>query len=137
SAENAEPGERDVVFSGGFAALNSHFHARGWTDGLPIVPPTRGRIEGFLAFTPRRAEEVLGVPLPAQRAATVWSVAVNGVMAGCLPQHMPILVALAEAMLDKKYGVEHSGNTPGAETLIILNGPIIKELGFNYTQGVM
>ena len=50
---------------------------------------------------------------------------------------MPILVALAEAMCDPIYGVEHSGNTPGAETLIILNGPIIKDLKFNYEQGVL
>ena len=50
---------------------------------------------------------------------------------------MPILVALVEAMADPRYGVEHSGNTPGAETLIILNGPIIKELGFNYEQGAL
>jgi hypothetical protein len=62
---------------------------------------------------------------------------VNGVMAGCRPEYMPILVALAEAMADPIYGVEHSGNTPGAEALIILNGPIIKELGFNYQQGVL
>jgi hypothetical protein len=50
---------------------------------------------------------------------------------------MPILVALAEAMADPMYGVEHSGNTPGAETLIVLNGPIIKQLGFNFEQGVL
>jgi hypothetical protein len=50
---------------------------------------------------------------------------------------MPILVALAEAMADPDYGVEHSGNTPGGETLITLNGPIIKELNFNYEQGVL
>jgi hypothetical protein len=50
---------------------------------------------------------------------------------------MPVLVALADAMADPEYGVEHSGNTPGGETLIILNGPVVKSLGFNYTQGVM
>ena len=58
-------------------------------------------------------------------------------MAGCRPEYMPVLVALIEAMADPAYGVEHSGNTPGGETLIIVNGPIIKQLGFNYTQGVM
>jgi len=58
-------------------------------------------------------------------------------MAGCRPEYMPVLVALIEAMADHDYGVEHSGNTPGGETLIILNGGIIKQLGFNYTQGVM
>ena len=75
--------------------------------------------------------------LPDRRRATVWNVAVNGVMAGCRPEYMPILVALVEAMADPRYGVEHSGNTPGAETLIILNGPLIKELGFNYEQGAL
>ena len=133
----AEPGERDIVFRGGFEQVNDFFCDNEWSDGLPIVPPTRERVERFLAFTERRADEVLGVMQPDNRAATVWSVAVNGVMAGCRPEYMPVLVALVEAMADPDYGVEHSGNTPGSETLIILNGPIIKRLGFNYTQGVL
>ena len=133
----AEPGERDSVFSGGFEEVNDYFYDNEWSDGLPIVPPTRERVERFLNFTDRKADEVLGVMLPDNRAATVWSVAVNGVMAGCRPEYMPILVALIEAMADPNYGVEHSGNTPGSETLIILNGSIIKRLGFNYTQGVL
>jgi hypothetical protein len=133
----AEPGPRDVVFAGSFEEVNDHFCDNEWSDGLPIVPPTRERVERFLAYTDRSADDVLGVMLPDNRAATVWSIAVNGVMAGCRPEYMPILVALVEAMADPTYGVEHSGNTPGSETLIILNGPIIKELGFNYTQGVL
>ena len=91
----------------------------------------------FLRFCDRPGETALGVLLPDRRRATVWNVAVNGVMAGCRPEYMPILVALVEAMADPRYGVEHSGNTPGAETLIILNGPLIKELGFNYEQGAL
>jgi len=75
--------------------------------------------------------------LPDNRAATIRNVAINGVMAGCRPEYMPVLVALAEAMCDPDYGVEHSGNTPGAETLIILNGPVVRELGLNVEQGVM
>ena len=133
----AEPAEREIVCKGTFEEVNDAFYDRDWTDGLPIVPPTRSKIEAFLKFTSRKPEEVLGVMLPDRRAATVWSIAVNGVMAGCRPEYMPILVALVEAMCDEDYGVEHSGNTPGAETQIILNGPIIKQLGFNYTQGVM
>jgi len=132
-----EPAMRDVVFTGGFDEVNQYFLDREWSDGLPIVPPTRERVEAFLRHTRRGADDVLGVLLPDNRAATVWSIAVNGVMAGCRPEYMPVLVALVEAMADPRYGVEHSGNTPGGETLIILNGPIIKELGFNYTQGVM
>ncbi len=132
-----EPSARDIIVSGSFEEVNDYFYDHQLSDGLPIVPPTQERIEAFLRFTDRKADEVIGILLPDNRAATVWSVAVNGVMAGCRPEYMPVLVALVEAMADPYYGVEHSGNTPGGETQIILNGPIIKELGFNYTQGVM
>jgi len=132
-----EPGPRDIVFSGSFEDVNDYFVAQSWSDGLPIVPPTLDKIEAFLSFTDRKPDETLGIVLPASRAVTVWATAVNGVMAGCKPEYMPVLLALAEAMCDPIYGVEHSGNTPGAETLIILNGPIIKELEFNYEQGVL
>jgi hypothetical protein len=133
----SEPGARDIVVRGGFKEVNRYFYEHEYSDGLPIVPPTRDAIEAFLRYTGREPDETLGVLLPDQRAATVWSVAVNGVMAGCRPEYMPVLVALIEAMCDPEYGVEHSGNTPGADTLIILNGPIIKQLGFNWTQGAL
>ena len=132
-----EPGARDIVFRGTFEEVNAHFYEREWSDGLPIVPPTVEKIEEFLAFTDKAPEESLGILLPENRAATIWAVAANGVMAGCRPEYMPILVALTEAMADPTYGVEHSGNTPGSDTLIVLNGPIIKDLKFNYTQGVL
>lgn len=135
--EPVEARERDIVVRGSFSEINAYFYRHGLSDGLPIVPPTREAVERFLSFTDRDPNERLGVMLPDRRAATVWNVAVNGVMAGCRPEYMPILVALAEAMADPQYGVEHSGNTPGADTLIILNGPIIKQLDFNYTQGAL
>jgi len=137
ATESDEPDPREVYFRGDFDAVNRHFLEHELSDGLPIVPPTREKIEAFLRFTDRKPDDVIGIMLPDNRAATVWSIAVNGVMAGCRPEYMPVLVALVEAMADPYYGVEHSGNTPGGETLIILNGPIIKELGFNYEQGVM
>ncbi len=132
-----EPSPREIVFEGSFEEVNRHFTECEWSDGLPIVPPTVEKVEEFLAFTDRDPDEVLGVILADNRSVTIWSIAVNGVMAGCRPEYMPVLVALAEAMADPEYGVEHSGNTPGAETLITLNGPIIKQLGFNYEQGVL
>jgi hypothetical protein len=132
-----EPAPGEVLFEGTFEEVNRLFLENGWTDGLPIVPPTMDKIEEFLAFTDRQPQEVLGKMLPDNREATIWNVAVNGVMAGCRPEYMPILVALAEAMADPRYGVEHSGNTPGAETLIVLNGSLIKELNFNYEQGAL
>ena len=137
ATEESEPGARDVVVKGGFEEVNRYFYEHELGDGLPIIPPTRERVEEFLRYTHRDPDEVLGILLPDSRGATVWSIAVNGVMAGCKPEYMPVLVALVEAMADPYYGVEHSGNTPGGETLIVLNGPITRELGFNYTQGVM
>jgi len=132
-----EPAPSDIVIEGNLDEVNRFFYENDWSDGLPIVPPTPERVGEFLRWSPLPAETELGVLLPDQRRATVWNVAVNGVMAGCRPEYMPILVALIEAMADPRYGVEHSGNTPGAETLIILNGPLIKELGFNYEQGAL
>jgi hypothetical protein len=135
--QHIEPQAREIVFKGGWDAVNQHFLSHEWSDGLPIVPPTWAKVQEFLNFTNHAPDEVLGVLLPDNRAATILSIAVNGVMAGCRPEYMPILVALVQAMADPAYGVEHSGNTPGGETLIILNGPIVQQLGFNFKENVL
>ena len=132
-----EPGLRDIVFEGTFEQVNKFFYEREWSEGLPIVPPTVEKVEQFLKFTERSADDVIGKLLPDNREATIWNVAVNGVMAGCRPEYMPVLVAIVEAMTDPEFGQEHLGHTPGTETLIILNGQIIKDLDFNCTQGVL
>ena len=137
ASELVEPEPGEVVFEGTPDEINRFFYENGWSDGLPIVPPTAARVEEFLRHTDRDGDEQLGVLLPDRRSATVRTIAINGVMAGCRPEYMPVLVALIEAMADPRYGVEHSGNTPGAETLIIINGPIIRRLGFNYQQGAL
>ncbi|MBI3938731.1 MAG: hypothetical protein HY323_17305 [Betaproteobacteria bacterium] len=132
-----EPGPREIVFRGALDEVNEHFDANFWSDGLPIVPPTPERVERFLRFTGRLPQEVIGVCPPANREATVWNVAVNGVMAGCRPEYMPILLSVVEAITDPAFKVEDAGSTPGWEPLIVLNGPLIKELDFNSGQGVM
>ena len=91
------------------------FRERGWSDGLPIVPPTRERVEAFLAPSGHDPWRVLGIARPSGRDITVWAIAVNGVMAGCRPDDLPVLLALAEVLIDPHYGVEHSGNTTGAD----------------------
>jgi hypothetical protein len=137
ASDLAEPEPGEIVFEGTPDEINRFFYENGWSDGLPIVPPTAARVAEFLRFTDRDPDEELGVLLPDKRSATVRTVAINGVMAGCRPEYMPVLVALVEAMADPRYGVEHSGNTPGAETLIVVNGPVIRQLGFNYQQGAL
>ena len=132
-----EPNPQDIVFKGTFEDVNEFFYKNQWQEGMPIVPPTVEKVKEFLKFTDQSPDEVIGVLLPDRRQATVWNIAVNGVMAGCRPEYMPVLIAILEAMSDPRYGVEHSGNTPGSEELITVSGPIAKELNFNYTQGVL
>ncbi len=79
----SEPAARDIVVEGSFDEINDYFYRHELSDGLPIVPPTPQKIEQFLRFTDRKAEESLGNLLPDSRAATIWSIAVNGIMAGC------------------------------------------------------
>src|SRR5690606_29173975 len=116
---------------------NDYFQERVWSDGLPIVPPTVEYVSSFLQFTDRAAEEVIGLLPPARLPATVWKIAVNGAMAGCRPEYMPNLIAIAEAIADPAFGLENVGSTVGLTPVIILNGPVIRQLGFNAGQGVM
>ncbi len=128
--------EKGIVFSGTLEEVTRLFYENRWTDGLPIIPPTVKKVEEFLQYTDRSPDEVLGILPPRHAKAAVWEVAVNGVMAGCRPEYMPILLAMVEVMADPHYGLEHSGSTPGWEAMIILNGPIRKQLGFNYQIAV-
>jgi hypothetical protein len=133
----AEPGPRDVVARGTLDEIQELYHRNLWSDGLPVIPPTVERVERFLSQTRRRPDEVIGRLLPENRAATVWSIAVNGVMAGCRPEYMPLLVAIVEAIAEPIFRVEDAGSTPGWEPLVIVSGPIARRLDLNHGQGVM
>ena len=117
--------------------MNEYFLEKEWSEGLPIVPPTLEKVDAFMKFTDRKPDEVLGIVKPENRKATVWSVAVNGVMSGCRPEYMPILVAITEAMCDPYFAQENLGHTPATECIIILSGSLVKQLEFNCTQGVL
>lgn len=141
SAEDAvsevEPRPRDVVVRGDLDTVLEAFEEQGWTDGLPIVPPTVERVEEFLRHTRRDPDEVLGVLPPDLREATVWSVAVNGVMAGCRPEYMPVLLGIVECVAAPEFRVQDAGSTPGWESLVVLSGPVVERLGFNSRTGVL
>jgi hypothetical protein len=108
------------------------FYERGWTDGLPIVPPTEERVGRMLEGSKRKAGEVLGVFPPAGNNATVGHVAINAVMAGCLPGYMPVLIAAVQAMLEPKFGLHNlQATTHPVAPLVIVNGPIRQRLGMN------
>jgi hypothetical protein len=134
---DSESGPLDVVFEGTLDEVQDYYDEQLWTDGLPIVPPTVQRVNEFLRFTDRSPTAVIGALLPDNREATVWNVAVNGVMAGCRPEYMPILLAIVEAVSDPRFRVQDAGSTPGWEPVVILNGRIIGQLGFHAGPGLM
>ena len=83
-----------------FIEAIEEFHARGWTDGLPVIPPTAERLAEFLAHAGREAAEEIGFYDMRNRPVTVGKVAINAIMAGCLPEHLPVVIALVECLLE-------------------------------------
>ena len=105
---------------------------RGWTDGLPIIPPTRQRVERMLAATHRSPQEVVARLAPRQGEATVERVAINAVMAGCAPSALPIVIAAVDAIADRAFnlnGIQATTNPVGP--MIIVNGPVRQAAGIN------
>jgi hypothetical protein len=110
---------------------------RGVTDGLPVVPPTRDRVERMLAGTTRERDALVGLVPPNYGRATVEKVAVNAVMAGCRAEYFPVVLAVVEAACDPVFNLHgHSGTTNAASPLIIVNGPVRTHLGVNCAAGV-
>jgi hypothetical protein len=132
----AEPGPGDIVFRGTFSEVNDYLYENSLTDGLPVVPPTPEKVQEFLKYTERSPDAILGIFPPGRREATPWTVAVNGVMAGCRPEYMPVLMAITEAVADHRYSIGQSGSTSGWAPMIIVNGPIIQELKFQSETAV-
>lgn len=136
-AEHDEPAALDIVGSGSIDEINELFLAQGWTDGHPVIPPTRDRVERFLVDSGHDPWKRLGIAASSGRDLTIWSIAVNAVMAGCRPEHLPVLIGLTEILADPAYGAQHSGNTTGADALVVLDGPSAAPLGFNTGPGAM
>tara|TARA_R110001592_G_scaffold152614_3_gene380259 strand:+ start:8327 stop:9703 length:1377 start_codon:yes stop_codon:yes gene_type:complete len=107
-------------------------HERGWSDGLPVVPPTPERVYSMLQGTTRAPDEVLGLMPPDLVPCTVEKVAVNAVMAGCKPEYMPLVVAAVEAALIDEFGMHGLlCTTMFAGPLVLVNGPAAKRVGMN------
>src|SRR5690349_5672137 len=107
-------------------------YARGWTDGLPVVPPTDERVFAMLKGTTRQPGEVVGRIPPYLAPCTVEKVAINAVMAGCKPEYMPVLLAAIEAALEPVFTLHGVlATTYFSAPVIIANGPITKTIGMN------
>ena len=107
-------------------------YARGWTDGLPVTPPTDERVLAMLKGTSRRPDEVVGRIPPYLAECTVEKVAVNAVMAGCKPEYMPVLLAALEAALEPLFTLHGVlATTYFSSPIVIVSGPVAKKIGMN------
>lgn len=120
----------------GYGDLLEDYFAQGWTDGLPVVPPTPALVEGFLAAAQLAPETVIGEVPTREVTVTAEHVAINAVMAGCRADYLPVVVAAVRAHLSEK-GNCHSttGTLSGAAQVVIVNGPARQALDINCTAG--
>lgn len=112
--------------------FSEHAYGAGWTDGLPVVAPTPERVEAMIAAVDREPLEVIGIMPPGQGIATVQALAVNAVMAGCFPEHFPVVVAAVRAVLEPSFNLNGvQATTNPVAPAIMVSGPIASELHFN------
>lgn len=113
-----------------FRVFQEHFHASGWTDGLPVVPPTTEAVQACLDWALLEANHLVGVESVRGRPVTAEKVAINAVMAGCLPAHFPVVVTAITAMLQEDFLLHGaSASTGGSAVLLVVSGPIRREIG--------
>ena len=121
--------ETDDIF-----AAQELFHGRGWTDGLPVVPPTEAAVRACLEDVALPPDHVVGVEPVRARAITAEKIAVNAVMAGCLPAHFPVVVTALSAMLREEFTLHGAtASTGGCAIFIVVNGDVRRELGMDGT----
>ena len=114
-------------------AINSFFIERAWSDGLPVIPPTEERVRAMLlSLGHKDPQETVTILPPRMAAATLEKIAVNAVMAGCLPQYLPVIIAALKAMSDEKFGLRGvQSTTHPCSPLVVVNGPVARRIGLN------
>ncbi|MCY4264418.1 MAG: hypothetical protein OXE78_06145, partial [Gammaproteobacteria bacterium] len=111
-------------------AVQEYFHSNGWTDGLPIVPPTSEAIAALLDWSNTPAQQLIGIEPVRGRKVTAEKLAINAVMAGCLPMHFPTVIAAWQAMLREEFLLHGAtASTGGCAVMVVLNGPVCSEIG--------
>ncbi len=116
-----------------FDAMNERFVENGWSDGMPLVPPTRAKVDAMVAASGRAASDVIGVFAPGMGIGTVEKIAANAVMAGAKPNAMPVILAMAECVLDDTIGLRTFAMSTGPQApIVMVSGPIADEIGMNH-----
>jgi hypothetical protein len=117
---------------GAWDNMTEDFIRRGWSDGMPLVPPTPERVEALVAATGRPGDELVGKFAPGFGLGTVRKIAANAAMAGCKPEYMPVIMALMDCVLDPSIGLRTWAMSTGPQApVIMVSGPIAREIGMN------
>jgi hypothetical protein len=125
-----------IAFKGTLEDVNQFYYRKGWTDGLPILPPTEEAVAGMMKGTDLPADHVVAKIIPRLGKATVKKIAVNAVMAGALPIHMPLLIAAVDALSDKKTRFDTFEVSTGSwSPMFIINGPVRNDIHVNCSSG--
>jgi hypothetical protein len=123
---------REMIEVSDFAEANELFHTRGWTDGLPIVPPAAGLVKAMLGGIRRDPDDEVAAVPPRNTVASVHDIAINAVMAGCRPSYLPVVVAAVEAACDPAFNLNGvQATTHVCAPLIVVNGPVRSCLQIN------
>ena len=119
-------------------AAQELFHSNGWTDGLPVVPPTADAVAACLDWAGMPPSQLIGVEPVRERPVSAEKLAINAIMAGCLPMHFPVVVAAWTAMMQPEFLLHGaSASTGGCAILLVINGPVRTELGCSGSFNVL
>ncbi len=124
-----------IVFKGNLEEVNRFFYQRGWTDGLPVIPPTEEAVAEMLTGTGLPADHLVEKLEPRLGKATIEMIAINAVMAGCLPTYMPLLIAGVQALADNPVCGMMAASTGSFSPFWLINGPVAKDAGIRSTYG--
>jgi hypothetical protein len=132
-----EPKPADTVFTGDIDEISRYFADQRWSDGMAIIPPTVEKVKQFLNYTDLSPDQEIAVLPAAYLRATPWNIAVNGVMAGCRPEYMPILIAYVRAIGEKAAASMFFGSTHSWIPYLWINGPLARQLEIDHGQGLI
>lgn len=138
-AKYAPEGKRpadEIIYYGNYDEIQEYMQINGWTDGLPVVPPTDEKIQEYLKFTGFKGSDVLGTFALAYRECSVYTVAANAVMAGVPSEFMPICIAFVQGMNNGEWR-KPLASTHGWTPFAWLNGPLARQLGIDNQQGMI
>jgi hypothetical protein len=134
-----QPGKLSrIAFTGSYEEVNRFFYSKGWTDGLPIAPPTEQAVTEMMTGTDLPAGHLVAKVIPRLGKATVEKIAINAVMAGALPTHMPVLITAAQAMMDPRSRFDTFEVSTGSwAPFFVVNGPIRNDIHINCSSGAL